>query len=87
MYKRLYVVVDMLDHDFKSVDSRNGRLGRRDLGDMDEEEHDLRPARGLPTCATPLSALCREHQGRADFVRLTVRVTILRTDGTNGQVL
>jgi hypothetical protein len=67
--------------------TRNGRLGRRDLGDMDEEEHDLRPARGLPTCATPLSALCREHQGRADFVRLTVRVTILRTDGTNGQVL
>lgn len=70
MYKRLYVVVDMLDHDFKSVDSR-----------MDEQ--DLRPARGLPTSATPLSALYREHQGRADFVRLT----LYHTDGTYGQVL
>jgi hypothetical protein len=53
----------------------------RDVGTWGTQ--DLRPARGLPTCATPLSALYREHQGRADFVRLSR----YHTDGTNGQVL
>jgi hypothetical protein len=82
MYKRLYVVVDMLDHDFKSVDSRNGRPGRRDLGDArppsGARSADLRHAFVSTLSGTPgKGRLCKAY---------CVRVTIC-TDGTNGQVL